>query len=123
MTNTSDLIEKLLALPTYWDGDQKLACTPLCLSAAQRDLLVHVLKTMSSCIATACTSGMSWSGNNIVGDRKSIDEVKRLIHTESIVEHLRQRLRCTETALNNTKEALDESRKAVTFYSAGPNGY
>lgn len=38
-------------------------------------------------------SAVSWNGFNLFGDRKSIDELKRLMHTEARVDALVSRLK------------------------------
>lgn len=38
-------------------------------------------------------SGMSWGGFNLIGDRKSIDEVRRLLTCESRMKALEERLK------------------------------
>jgi hypothetical protein len=37
-------------------------------------------------------SAMSWGGFNLFGDRKSIDEAKRLLHAAGTVEALKDRI-------------------------------
>ena len=48
-------------------------------------------------------SGLSWSGFNVAGDRKSIDEVERLIHSEAYLKQcdaiLRERIERLEAQL------------------------
>lgn len=41
-------------------------------------------------------SALSWNGFNLVGDRASIDEVKRLIHVEG-------RMKCLQETLYNER--------------------
>lgn len=93
----------------------------------EAEILAHIVRQGNT---DACYYGLSWNGFNIIGDRKSVDEVKRLLNAESIIEALRQRLRCTETALSNTKEALvearaerDRARQQVSDMSWTPGSY
>jgi hypothetical protein len=44
---TTDVIAKLERAVTYWDYEDRLTCTPVILSARERDLLLHVLKDAS----------------------------------------------------------------------------
>ena len=56
---------------------------------------IHSLLSM----ANIPYSGMSWNGFNLVGDRESIEEVKRLQWVESYVIHQRATIAMLETKL------------------------
>jgi len=48
---------------------------------AQHQVLIHAVTNLTQiCSDDACSAGLSWSGMNIVGDRKSIDYVSKAIH-------------------------------------------
>jgi hypothetical protein len=55
---------------------------------------------------------LSWNGFNVSGDRKSIDEVTRLVQTDGTNDALRARIRALTTALTEA-EARAERRYAV----------
>jgi len=44
-------------------------------------------------------TGLSWDGHNLFGDRKSIDEVQRLLRVEAQVNALRDELYRTQIKL------------------------
>lgn len=48
---------------------------------AEHQALVHAATNLTQiCTDEACSAGLSWSGMNIVGDKKSIDYVSTAIH-------------------------------------------
>lgn len=81
---------------------------PPCILVAPHELIALIARVRE--LEAVHDAGLSWSGFNLHGDRKSIDEAKRLIHRdgrcadlESIVRNLEaaiatERKRCAEIA-------------------------
>lgn len=61
-------------------------------------------------------AALSWNGFNLWGDRKSIKEVNRLIHKESFIEPLQNRLKETQDRLHAQKEFSDKLQRELDGY-------
>jgi hypothetical protein len=56
-------------------------------------------------------SATSWGGFNLWGDRKSIDELHRLMWKESFIKPLHDRIENQQNIITELKEKLDEAER------------
>ena len=88
----SELRDDIVAVLESWSiliagaqSDMRDHCTPRAVPAPSvvADRILALLPKVPD-------AGISWSGFNLSGDRRSIDEVKRLIHVEGRADDLRR---------------------------------
>ena len=61
------------------------------------------------CMTDKGFAGISWGGFNLFGDRKSIAELSRLMHQESFIKPLQDRIDLMQRRINELEARLDQN--------------